>query len=613
MPETLRGGRAGGYDLAIVIGLTFPMYHDNAVAVIVDGKLVFAAEEERYTRHKHSWAEPPFNSLLEALRFLKKLGIKPEDVDAFATNWISGLFPLRVRIADLLWSVDHARKAVDPDALLGGFGSLPRHLFKWPYHQFDCADIARLLVAKAYGRMGARLRDDQKIVPVGHHLAHAASAYYFSGFSSSTVLTIDGRGEKESRVVWRVKNGEFEKIASDRLEDGSVGELYEFVSERLNFDRLTGPGKVMGLAPYGRYDERLASKFEAIAELDRADLPCLFAHEFRIKSRGSDMAVMYRRILDFLTEGLDLGWDPRTEPTKSVANLAWHVQNFTEKAVEETAKWAKEQTKENNIALAGGVALNAKASMRLHYSRLYNEMFVFPAANDAGTAIGAAAYVHEHVLGEEMRHGRLNDVYLGSDYDDALVKDTVKKGKWKGEYVGDNLGRVADLVSRGHIIGWFQGRAELGPRALGNRSIIADPTRADTWRRVNEMKGREFWRPLAPSVLKEDMKTYFDKPVDHRFMVLMFKMTGEGSKRTPAICHVDVTSRPQTVVRESNTSWHSLIKAFKDISGEGLIVNTSFNLAGEPLVETPSEAIKSFAVGGFDDLYLQGWLISKGS
>jgi carbamoyltransferase len=607
-------GETSGHNLPIVIGFTFPPYHDNAVGVIVDGKLAFAAEEGRYTRHKHSVDETPFNSLVEALRFLRKLGIRPEDVDAFATNWDPKLYVARARIQHLLYSEERARKAVDEDVLSGGFAAYLGHLLKLAYHRFSFAQSAKHFLTRAYRRIGVTLPDDIRVFPVEHHLAHAASAYYFSGFSSSTVLTIDGRGERDSTVVWLVRNGEFQKIASVSVEDGSVGALYELVSKRLNFDRLTGPGKVMGLAPYGRFDELLSSKFQGIAHFDGIDAPYFFSDEFRTVSRGSSQrSRMYKHIADFLVEGLDLDWNPRTEPTKSAANLAWHLQYFTENVVEVTAKWAKQQTKENNLALAGGVALNAKANMRLHYARIYDDIFVFPAANDAGTAIGAAAYVHEHIVGEEMRHGRLGDIYLGPSYDDTLVKDIVKKGKWKAEYVGDNLSEVADRISKGHIVGWYQGRAELGPRALGNRSIIADPTRSDTLRRVNEIKGREYWRPLAPSVLDEDMHTYFDEPVEDRFMVLMFKMRPEASKKTPAICHVDMTSRPQSVVRESNPSWYDLIKAFKDNSGEGLIVNTSFNLAGEPLVETPQEAVKSFALGGFDDLYLQGWLIHKSS
>jgi carbamoyltransferase len=600
--------------LAIVIGFTFPESHDNAVAVVVDGKLVFAAEEERYTRHKHAQGEPPFNSLLEALRFLKKSGINPGDVDGFATNWVSSLYPLSWRIRVLKEQVDAARAVDRHIPLLGGIGSIPKHLLNWAYHDFNYVELAKLFIAKTYRRLGATLPADLKIIPVEHHLAHAASAYYFSGFSSSTVLTIDGYGERDSTVVWKVMNGEFEKLASVTVEDGSLGMLYETVSERLHFDALAGPGKVMGLAPYGKEDKVLGSKFQAIARTDEADSPYIFADEFRMKSRAMgvmDITKGYNRIADFLTKGIDLDWNPKTAPTESAANLAWHIQQFTEEIVEKTARWAKQQTKENNVALAGGVALNAKASMKLHYAHIYDNMFIFPVANDAGTAVGAAAYAHEHVFGEKMKHGRLDNIYLGSEYDDSMIKETVKRGKWSAEYLNGNLGKVADLVAKGHIIGVFQGRAEMGPRALGNRSIVADPTQADTWKRVNEMKGREYWRPLAPSLLAEDKDTYFVEPVDHRYMVLMFRMTDEGAKRTPAVCHVDATSRPQMVARETNPVWYDLIKAFKDRSGEGLVVNTSFNLAGEPLIETPQDAIKSFAIGGFDDLFLQGWLISK--
>ena len=601
--------------LAIIIGFTFPAAHDNSVAVVVDGKLVFAAEEERYTRHKHSLGEPPFNSFLEALRFLRKSGIDPGDVNGFAINWVSSLFPLGLRIPRMTEGVAQLRAVAPEIALFGGIRFIPGHILNWTYHKFDYTEIAELFIEKAYRRLGATFPANSKIISVEHHLAHAASAYYFSGFSSSIVLTIDGAGERDSTVVWRVKEGEFEKLASVTVEDGSLGLLYEKLSERLHFDYLTGPGKVMGLAPYGREDKILRSRFDALVHVEGTDLPYIFADEFRLKSRaGSSGGIlrMYGRIVDELTKGIDLDWNPKTKPKESTASLAWHLQQFTESVVEKTARWAKEQAKENNIALAGGVALNAKANMKLHYAHIYDDLFIFPVSNDAGGAIGAAAYVHEHVFGEKMGRGRIEDTYWGPQYDDALIKETVKRGKWNAEYLnGEDLSKVADLVSKGHIIGVFQGRAEMGPRALGNRSIIADPTRANTWTRVNDMKGREYWRPLAPSVLEEDKEIYFDKPVDHRFMALMFRMTTEGSERTPAVCHVDATSRPQMVARETNPVWYNLIRTFKDASGEGLLVNTSFNLAGEPMVETPLDAIKSFAVGGFDDLFLQGWLICK--
>lgn len=585
--------------MTTVIGLTLlPSWHDNSAAAIVDGKLVFATEEERFTKHKHSLNEQPFNSLLETLHYLERLGIKPGDIDAFATSWKPSLFRIGTRLGET-WSEYLKTRSL--------FGTLPSETRGFLFHAFDETHVTRLFLEKTYRRIGADIPSHAKIVPVEHHLAHAATAYYFSGFPSAAVLTVDGRGERDCTVVWSVRDGEFEKISSVKIEEGSIGYLYDHVSMRLNFNEYEGPGKVMGLAPYGKKDEGIASRFQELCKLECDDAPYVFADRFRMKSIGR----MYDSIADFLTDGLSLDWNPRQKPTTPVANLAWHVQDFTETIMEATARWAKQQTGENRIALAGGVALNAKANMKLHYSRMYEEMFVFPAANDAGGAIGAAAYAYEHTLGGKMRHGALDNVYLGPEYDDEYVKNVVRKGKWNAEFIGRDLNTVAHLISKGQIIVCYQGRAELGPRALGNRSIVADPTRADTWRTMNEIKGREYWRPLAPSVLQEDKEIYFRNPVDHGFMILMFQMTEEGAKRAPAICHVDMTSRPQTVTRESNELWYELISSFKGIKREGIVVNTSFNLAGDPLVETPQDALKSFALGGFDAIYLQGWLIEK--
>jgi len=597
--------------LAVAVGFTFPPTHDSAAVVVLDGKLVFAAEEERYTRHKRSKGEPPFRSLIAALEYLRNFGIDPQDVDAFATNWDPKLLPIAWRFGEFMWSLDSSVGRAN----LGGGRSRARNYLSWAMRGFNWVDIARLFLTKVYAKIGAPFPHDVKIVPVMHHLAHAASAYYFSGFHSSVVVTIDGQGERDSTVVWRVDNGEFENIGHTTKEDGSLGLLYELVSEKLGFDRFEGPGKVMGLAPYGSNDRLFASRFDGLVITNGRDSPYVFADAFRTKRkmRTNEVDEMYRRISDFLAGEVDLNWNHRKEISRPAANLAWQLQHFTEETVMATAKWAKEQTGERNISLAGGVALNAKANMELLYSKMYNDLFIFPAANDAGTAIGAAAYVYEHAIGGKMRNERLEDVYLGLGYGEEIVKKVVKDSKWNAEHIGGDVTEVAKLVSRGKVVAWYQGRAELGPRALGNRSIIADPTSKTTWKKVNEIKGREFWRPLAPSVLDKDRDVYFRDAVDHRFMVLMFEMTKEGTKRAPAVSHVDNTARPQTVTKNSNPRWYNLIKAFESTNGEGIIVNTSFNLAGEPLVETPKEALSSFAIGGFDAIYLEGWLIRKHS
>jgi len=215
-------------------------------------------------------------------------------------------------------------------------------------------------------------------------------------------------------------------------------------------------------------------------------------------------------------------WDPRGELHTDAVDLAWAVQAVTEEAMLHLAKWAREHKGEDKLGLAGGVALNAKANMAIHYAKIFNDIFIFSAANDAGGPIGAVAWVYERVLGGKMKRQRLKTVYLGPEYDEE-VRKVVERGGWNAKYIGDDVNEVVDLVVKGHVVTWYQGRAELGPRALGNRSIIADPRRREMWSIVNKIKGREWWRPLAPSLLEEDVGKYFIDSVPHQFMILMFK------------------------------------------------------------------------------------------
>ncbi|QIW24508.1 carbamoyltransferase [Sulfolobus sp. S-194] len=598
--------------MTVVIGFNFPIVHDNAVAVIIDGKLVFAAEEERFTRHKHSPYEPPINALVQAYKFLIKRGVKPDDVDAYAVNFHPRLLPKSFRDIKYFeeYFIGYFKGYGIPisEAIKGFFKSLF-------FGNATYLDYAKKLVLHAAKKAGYQISHDIKIYPVEHHLTHAATAYYFSGFNSATVLTIDGRGEVDSTVVWKVKNGEFEKIVSIPIWDGSIGELWDFVTMNIGFDWLEGPGKAMGLAPYGKSDSEIEMKFLEVFRLEDKDYPYILSEKFR-KKKILDLAYSsyysnYQVIADYITGG-KINWNPKGTIDQRAANIAYELQSFTDNLLLHIGKWAKSHTGEDKVALAGGVALNAKANMELYYSHIFNDVFIFPAANDAGGPIGAAAYVYEHVLGGKMQHGRLKNVYLGPEYDDETIKKVIQDSKFRAEYVGDDVSAVVDIVAKGGIITWYQGRAELGPRALGNRSIVADPTRKDYWRLVNDIKGREWWRPLAPSLLDEDKDVYFKDPVSHEFMILMLRYKDEEvCKRVPVTCHVDFTARPQTVTKDQNRTWYDLIKGFKDLKGEGLIMNTSFNLAGEPLVETPQDALRSFAVKGFDAMYMQGWIIYK--
>jgi Predicted carbamoyl transferase, NodU family len=602
--------------MTVVVGFNWPVEHDNTVGVIVDGELVFASEEERWTRHKHAPNEPPINALKQAFLFLRrKYGIKPKDVDAYAVNLDPKLKALNVRRGLVVYTFeDLIIKGVKLDLFKGniigkGLGVLRAGLL---YLRGDLLDLARRFVRFVIHSIGEEVPNNIRVVPVPHHLAHAASAYYFSGFDNATVLTVDGSGEFEATVVWRVRDGEFEKVVSIPTVYGSLGLSYQEVSVKIGYDWLEGPGKVMGLAPYGKAS-KYYEKLKSFIRFEDKDYPFRFfvPGKWKIKGTDADYRQPYEFIANSLYPGERVPWNPHGDLHPDAVDLAWAVQAVTEETMLHLAKWAKEHTGEDKLGLAGGVALNAKANMVIHYSKTFNDMFIFPAANDAGTPIGAAAYVYEHVLGGKMKRQRLKNVYLGPEYSDEEVKKVVERGGWNAKYVGDDVNEVADLIVKGFVVAWYQGRAELGPRALGNRSIIADPRRKDMWGIVNRIKGREWWRPLAPSLLEDDASKYFTDPVPHHFMILMYKFRQEMCEVVPAVCHVDQTARPQTVNKDQNRTWYELIKTFKDETGEGIIMNTSFNLAGEPLVETPQDAIKSFALGGFKALYLQGWLIQK--
>jgi carbamoyltransferase len=603
--------------MTVVVGFNWPLEHDHAVGVIVDGELVFASEEERWTRHKHSPGEPPVNALKQAFLYLKrKYGIKPKDINVYAVNWDPRLMASTMRYRWWILTFEILiTKGISLNLFKGnivgkGLGALRAGFL---YLRGDYLDLARRFIRFAIHSIGEDVPNNIRIILVPHHLAHAASAYYFSGFSNATVLSVDGSGEFEATVVWRVRDGEFEKTASIPAAYGSLGFLYDEVSVKVGYEYLEGPGKVMGLAPYGKAS-KYYEKLRSFIRFDDGDYPFRFFVPGRWRVKGSsdaDYRMPYKFIANSLYPGGRVPWDVRGDLHPDAVDLAWAVQAVTEEVMLHLAKWAREHTGEDKLALAGGVALNAKANMVIHYSKLFNDIFIFPAANDAGTPIGAAAWVYEHVLGGKMRRQRLKTVYLGPEYSDEDVKKVVERGGWNAKYVGDDVNEVVDLVVKGFVVAWYQGRAELGPRALGNRSIIADPRKKDMWGVVNRIKGREWWRPLAPSLLEEDAGKYFIDPVPHQFMILMYKYKPDMCEVVPAVCHVDQTARPQTVSKDENRTWYELIKAFKDVTGEGIILNTSFNLAGEPLVETPQDAIKSYALGAFKAIYLQGWLIQK--
>jgi Predicted carbamoyl transferase, NodU family len=414
--------------MTVVVGFNWPVVHDHAVGVIVDGELVFASEEERWTRHKHSWGEPSINALKQAFLFLRrKYGIKPKDIDAYAVNWDPKLFPPSFRRLFVAISFKSLIVTTKSD-LFGWFqgGIIGKGLgalrLGWLYLRGDYIDLARRFVRFVIRSIGEDAPDNIRVIPVPHHLTHAASAYYFSGFNDATVLTVDGAGEFEATVVWKVKDGEFERVVSIPTVYGSLGLLYEKVSVKIGYDFHEGPGKVMGLAPYGKAS-KYYEKLKSFIRFDDKEYP------FRFDAP-------YELIANSLYPAERVPWNPHGDLHPDAIDLAWAVQAVTEETMLHLAKWAKEHVGGDKLGLAGGVALNAKANMVIHYSKLFKDLFIFPAANDAGGPIGAAAYVYEHVLGGKMKRQRLKNVYLGPEYSDEEVKKVVERGNWNAKYIG---------------------------------------------------------------------------------------------------------------------------------------------------------------------------------
>lgn len=594
--------------MTVVIGFTWPCTHDNGVAAIVDGKLVFATEEERYTKHKHSTFEPAFNSFIELFKYLhKNFNIRPEEIDAFATHYDTELITKQDLPEYTSKSLEGLRKTP------AGEEEIQAMLSKQEGNVL--VNLARLFLTTVYKHINATFPKDAKIYTIEHHLAHAASAYYFSGYSSSAIIVADSSSELNATSIWAAKKDSFEKVLAMPTAVGSLGKLYDYMGRRIN---LGGPmvaaGKLMGLAPYGEMNNKIYDRLlkGVCPDSEKKSVPYYFNSKiFRENPSRAKVRATYQKFVSGVTEGFNVNWDPKGKLDKNITDVAWCTQNLLERSLLSTARWARENINSSNLCFAGGVGLNAKANMEIYYKRIFDDHFFMPAANDEGAVIGAAAYVYRNILGKKLAKRRLDNVYLGPEYDDYEIKNLVKKGKWNAEYIGDDVSEISSLIHKNKIVAWYQGRAEFGPRALGNRSIIGNPLKKDNWSAVNEVKKREWWRPLCPSIIQEDLNRYFINPIPHEFMILMLKLKPFGVETAPAIAHVDNTARLQSVERSTNKTWYDLIKGFKQLSGEGIIMNTSFNLRGKPIVETPEDAISDFAAAGFDALYLQGWLIKK--
>ncbi|MEN9638535.1 MAG: hypothetical protein RLZZ262_403 [Bacteroidota bacterium] len=599
-----------------ILGIS-AFYHDSAAAITVGGKIVAAAQEERFTRDKHT---PDFPK--NAIRFcLDEAGLTIDELDAV----VFYDKPL-LKFERLLQTY----YAFAPKGLVSFLKAIP----VWINEKMFLKKMIRegLKEVEAYDK--SRL----KLLFPEHHLSHAASAFYPSPFERAAILTIDGVGEWCTASIGL---GDGPNITLHReLEfPHSVGLLYSAFTYYLGFTVNSGEYKLMGLAPYGHpTSEETADFAERIKKniVDiKADGSIWLNQDYFNYSTGLRMVdeQKWEALFGFPRR------DDEAELLQHHCNLALAIQRVTEEIVEKMALEAKRLTGSENLCLAGGVALNCVANGKLLRSGIFKEIYVQPAAGDAGGALGAALAAH-HIYFEQPRQtaSSMDDMsgsYLGPEYGDKeidLLNKKVKAVFTKNEDFSRLCETVAQHLAKGAVVGWFQGKMEFGPRALGNRSILGDARNPEMQKKLNlKIKYREGFRPFAPSVLAEDVTDYFEQDSPSPYMLMVAPVLPKRRTVLPenfhdkplwdklyttrsdvqSITHLDFSARIQTVHRETNPRYHELISAFKKQTGYGLVVNTSFNVRGEPIVCTPHDAYRCFMSTEMDVLVINDYVYIK--
>jgi carbamoyltransferase len=556
--------------------------HDTSAAIVCDGMLVAAAEEERFTRHKHDGRFP-----LNAIDFcLRKAGIKMEDVDVLA-------FPGK----PFRSGVDSQLAEIDFDSLRQLVASGEAR-YRTLLHKH--AMNAYLKIGRPFNWSQDRtiasgfkmLRQHYSCVPpirfYSHHLSHAAAAYFTSGQNRAAVATIDGRGDPFSTVTWIAQGKTITRLQTETA-NNSLGLFYRDCTRYLGLGDF-GEGKTMGLAAYG--SSKTFNKQLAIM-LDVGD-------------RG------WYRYSQIPNDAL-LGFaQRREEPIQNpiYADFSAAMQTALECAVGRVVRSVLLKAETNTLCLGGGVALNCASNGQILASGLSSSVWVFPAAGDAGLSVGAGLLCAAEA--GELVQRRLDHAYFGPDFTSFEYEATLSEEPGLTFYRAHDLSKeVADSLLAGEVIGWFQGRMELGPRALGNRSILADPRRAEMRDRVNTLKGRELWRPLGPVVLEEKAHQFFTLTEPSPFMLFAVQVRPEVRHLVPAIVHVDGSARPQTVRRDQNARLYDLIERFSRSADTPVLINTSFNAAGEPNVCTPRDAVRTFKATGLDVLVLGDYVVRR--
>lgn len=598
-----------------ILGIS-AFYHDSAAALLQQGQIIAAAQEERFTRQKHDPAFP-----LQAIMYcLQEAGLQLADLDAIA--FYDKPFLKFERLLETYY-------AFAPNGLKSFLQAMP----VWLKEKL----FLKRLLRKELAKIDANAAKKVKLLFPEHHLSHAASAFYPSGLEEAAILTVDGVGEWATTSLALGRSKEITVLQELRFPH-SLGLLYSAVTYYLGFKVNSGEYKVMGLAPYGNLQAESTQNY--IRLIKRTLVQVQEDGSIWLNQKYFNYATGLTMVPDAKWENL-FGFSrrlPESALEQKHCDLALAIQTVTEEIMLKLAREVKRLTQCSNLCLAGGVALNSVANGKMQNSGLFRHIFIQPAAGDAGGAIGAALAAHYLYFKQERVPANgvdaMQGTYLGPSFTDWAITEMIKKYGAVSEFLNNETltTQTAALLATGNIVGWFQGRMEFGPRALGNRSILADPRNPEMQKKLNlSIKYRESFRPFAPAVLAEDAQQYFQLPAPSPYMLLVqpvkqtlrrplpkkFASLPLSEKlycqrsALPAITHVDFSARIQTVHFETNPPFWHLLQAFKKLTGYGLLVNTSFNVRGEPIVCTPSDAYTCFMRTQMDYLVIGNYIFAK--
>jgi carbamoyltransferase len=558
-----------------------------------NGRLVACAEEERFNREKVSMDRWP----VESIRYCLKAGdCSLPEIDRVAIAWGLDKYP------DYMQSFFRAQEHTYPrkgEAFRETEAAIVRRYAPEVY----VADLTRALQLARLGHL-----DPAKVEHYSHHLCHAAAAFYPSGFEEALLFILDGSGEDEATTVWRADADGLRCVERFRLPD-SLGRAYATITEYLGFRAYSDEGKVMGLAPYGRPDPDVMAamgRFVAIED----DGSYAVDPDFIYYGRHSYNPRFTDQLVDLL--GPPRVPRQRNEPIDGrYRNVAYAIQSLLERAVVRLVqRWVRE-TGIATICLGGGVAMNCKMNGIVADLHEVERLFIHPASHDGGAGIGAAILAMQAAAPETVFEP-LDSAYYGPAYSRDQIRDLLRYAKLPFRELDDVAPLVAEHVAAGKVVALFQGRMEMGARALGNRSILASPLLPDTKARLNDqVKHREDWRPFCPSLLSEYAGDYFNQLMHPWYMLVAAHVRNEDADQIPSAVHVDGTARPQLVSRDTAPVFWSVIEHFRRLTGVPVVINTSFNVMGEPIINRPEEALRCFYSTGIDTLVLENLVLTK--